>query len=99
MVRLKREKSEQEAEKLKQAARGAIKDYELSRQRKQDMLYSSGQAKYPPVRQFPDPHGMSGSGTTIADLSFSRAPADRTIEFEQSLMQDPETYYGRSLHE
>lgn len=94
MLRLKREKSEQEAEKLKAAARGAIKDYEIGRQRKQENLYSTGQAKAPSQKPTADPYAMSNSGTTIANLSISRLPADRTLEFEQSLVQQIQKDYN-----
>lgn len=75
MERNKREKAEKEAELLKQAAREAHATKQISKQRKQDMLYSSpvqrAQNQAIINKALSTPSNLSGSGSTIASLVFT----------------------------
>jgi NIMA (never in mitosis gene a)-related kinase len=98
MLRMKREQAEREAEVMRQAARAAYHDKEISRQRKQEMIFSSFHqtpqaramvhASAQPVNQF------SNSGSTIASIAFNdqnswdnrvRGPSDPTDTYNMSI--------------
>ncbi|CAG9327176.1 unnamed protein product [Blepharisma stoltei] len=76
LIRKKREQAEQEAEKLKNAAREAYIHNQVSKQRAHDMLYSSPQQRYQNQaaiqKAMSPPSNFSGSGSTIASLVFTK---------------------------
>ncbi|CAG9333213.1 unnamed protein product [Blepharisma stoltei] len=103
LARIKREKAEQEAEKLKQAAREAYMTNQITKQRKQDMLYSSPsqrQQNQAVIKQaMAPPRDLSGSGSTIASLMFTNQKSyeraedlsELTEEFNLTRSQDLNT--------